>query len=219
MPGITLFCLLLCSVFIRVLPVSNQYKRPFDIRRYLILPALALTGLQGYPLIASGEEYGRDFRNYRDYSGYRDYRDYDGYSERDYGRGYGSEYGSAPALNDTRTPSGTTAFEQQLVQSIYANCYQSQRTSVANYGVPENLIMDYCGCASKNMVGRLSYDDFKLLEKIQNTGTPPPHELKQKMEFVAMTCRKTSIDNALPGDSPSDFEVMDPVSDPAMLRR
>jgi hypothetical protein len=171
--------------------------------------ALALTGLQGYPLIASGQEYGRD---YRDYSGYRDY---DGYSERDYDKGYDS----AQVLNDARSRSSATAFEQQLAQSIYANCYQSQRKSVVNYGVPENLIMDYCGCASKNMVGRLSYDDFKLLEKIQNTGTPPPHELKQKMEFVAMTCRKTSIDKALPGDSTSDLEVMDTVSDPAMQGR
>lgn len=216
MPGIAIFCLLLCCIATVILPFSTKYTRSFGIRHCVILSIWwALTGLQGYSPVALGAEYGRDDRDYSDYSGYRYYKDYRGYSERDYDRGYDS----AQVLNDSRTRSGATTFEQQLVQSIYTSCYHTQRTSVANYDVPEDLIMDYCGCASKNMVGRLSYEDFKLLEKIQNTGTPPPHELKQKMEFVAMTCRKTSIDKALPDNSTSDLEGMGTVSDPALQRR
>ncbi len=200
---------LLCfSALTGILYLANKNKKPFGARQYIIVSALAFVSLQGCPLIASAEEYDRDYRyygDYRDYSGYGG--DYDGrgygrdprtYSDGGYGGSYSREYGSAPASNGARPPVGINNFERDLVQSIYENCYRSQRASVKNYGVPENLIMDYCSCASKNMYGRLSYDDFKLLEKIQGTGTPPPHEIQQKMEFVAMTCRKTSIDKMPP---------------------
>lgn len=208
---------LLCfSVLTEALHFASKNKKPFRVRRCLLISAWVLASLQGYPLIASGEEYDGYYRDYRYYGGSeRDYGgyggDYDGreyskgyigdprtYSDRDYGGSYSREYGSAPASNNARSPVGINDFERELVQSIYASCYRSQRVSVENYGVPENLIMDYCSCASKNMYGRLSYEDFKLLEKIQGTGTPPPYEIQQKMEFVAMTCRKTSIDKIPP---------------------
>jgi hypothetical protein len=219
MPGMMIVYLLCFSALTGILYFANKNKKPFGVRQYIIVSALAFVSFQGYPLIASGEEYDRDYRYYGDYDrDYRDYRDYRGYggeyndreygngysrdprtySDRDYGGSYGREYGSAPASNDARPPVGINDFERELVQSIYASCYRSQRVSVENYGVPENLIMDYCSCASKNMYGRLSYEDFKLLEKLQGTGTPPPHEIQQKMEFVAMTCRKTSIDKMPP---------------------
>ncbi|MEF3073630.1 hypothetical protein V2P20_01180 [Methylobacter sp. Wu1] len=212
MPGLMIVYLLCFSVLTGILYPANKNKKPFGVRQYIIVSAWAFVSLQGCPLIASAEEYDRDYRyygDYRDYSGYggeydgREYgngysRDPRTYSDRDYGGRYSREYGSAPALNDARPPVGINDFERELVQSIYASCYRSQRVSVENYGVPENLIMDYCSCASKNMYGRLSYEDFKLLEKIQGTGTPPPHEIQQKMEFVAMTCRKTSIDKMPP---------------------
>ncbi|WAK02283.1 hypothetical protein [Methylobacter sp. YRD-M1] len=209
---------LLCfSVLTEALHFARKNKKPFSARQCLLMSAWTLVSLQGYPLIASGEEYDGYYRDYRGYDrDYRDYggygRDYDGreygkgysgdprtYSDRGYGGSYSREYGSAPASNNApRPPVGINDFEKDLVQSIYANCYRSQRVSIENYGVPENLIMDYCSCASKNMYGRLSYEDFKLIEKIQGTGTPPPHEIQQKMEFVAMTCRKTSIDKIPP---------------------
>lgn len=203
MSGMMIVYLLCFSALTGILYLTNKNKKPFRVWQYLIIAALTLVSLQGYPLVASGEEYGRDYRYYggydRDYRDYRDYRGYGGgYDGREYGNGYSREYGNASASNGARPPVGINDFERELVQSIYANCYRSQRVSIENYGVPENLIMDYCSCASKNMYGRLSYDDFKLLEKIQGTGALPPHEIQQKMEFVAMTCRKTSIDKVLP---------------------
>lgn len=214
---------------------ANQYKRPLRLRQCLILSAWALVSLQGYPLVASGEEYDRDYRDYREYrgydryyrdyrepnGGYRDYSDYRRYAERNYGKdsgrysernydgGYSREYGRAPTPNNARTKAGKTKVGNELVPSIYASCYRSQRTSVANYGMSENVIMDYCNCASKNMVGRLSYEDFKLLDKLQGTGSLPPHELQQKMEFITMTCRKSSTDKTSSSDLPSNLEAMD----------
>jgi hypothetical protein len=215
MPGMMSVYLLCFSALTGILYLANKNRKPFGVRQYLIVSALAFASLQGCPFIASAEEYDRDYRYYGGYDrDYRDYRGYGGdYDGREYGNGYSrgprtysdggygdysSEYGGASASNGMRPPVGINGFERDLVQSIYGNCYRSQRASVKNYGVPENLIMDYCSCASKNMYGRLSYDDFKLLEKIQGTGTPPPHEIQQKMEFVAMTCRKTSIDKMPP---------------------
>jgi len=101
------------------------------------------------------------------------------------------------------------------VQSIYASCYRSQRAAVENYGVPENLLRDYCSCASKHMYGRLTYDDFRLLQKVQSLGTPPSHEIQQKMEFVAKMCRKSSIDKM----PPSDLEAMDRIANQNMQER
>jgi hypothetical protein len=181
MPGIMIVYLLSCGVLTGALHLANRYKKPFRIRQCLTISALALVSLQCYPLIASGEEYGR-------------------YSYRD--------YASTPAFDEPHTLAGTSEFEKELVQSIYASCYHSQRVSIENYGVPENLIMAYCSCASKHMYGRLSYEDFKLLQKVQSTGTPPPHEIQQKMEFVAKMCRKSSIDKT----SPTDLEAMDQIS-------
>jgi hypothetical protein len=214
MSGMMIVYLLCFSVLTEAFHFASKNKKPFRVRRCLLISAWALVSLQGYPLIASGEEYDRDYRYYGGSGDYRDYGGYGGgYDGREYGNGYsrdsrtysdsdyGSyprEYGSASASNSARPPVGINDFERELVQSIYASCYRSQRVSVENYGVPENLIMDYCSCASKNMYGRLSYEDFKLLEKIQGTGTLPPHEIQQKMEFVAMTCRKTSIDKMPP---------------------
>jgi hypothetical protein len=177
--------LLLCGVLIGALYFVSKYKRLFRARQCLIISTCALANLQCYPVIASGEEYGR------------------GYDE-----GYGREYSGMPEIHNTET--STAGFDRELVRSIYVSCYHSQRLSAENYDVPENSIRDYCSCASKHIYGRLTYEDFRLLQKVQSQGVSPPHEIQQKMEFVAKMCRESSIDKM----PPSDLEAMDRFSNP-----
>lgn len=182
--------LLSCAALTGILYFVSQYEKLFRARQCLIISVWALVNLQCYPVIASGEEYGRGYGT-----------DYGGYSDRAYDERYDREY----SVDDAQAQTGITAFDRELVQAIYTNCYRSQRVSAENYGMPENSIRDYCGCASKHMYGRLTHEDFRLLQKVQSLGVSPPHEIQQKMEFVAKMCRESSIDKI----PPSDLEALD----------
>src|SRR5690606_13578168 len=123
---------LLCfSALTGILYPANKNKKSFGARQYIIVSALAFVSLQGCPLIASAEEYDRDYRYYGGYDrDSREYRGYGGdYNGREYGNGYSRdprtysdggygdysrESGSAPASNDARPPVGINDFEREL---------------------------------------------------------------------------------------------------------
>lgn len=96
-------------------------------------------------------------------------------------------------------------FAKAFVQSAYQSCYQTQRASTNNSGVPEKFIKDYCYCTSNHLYNSFTPSELVRLDHLLKNGTPPPADVQSKINSSGKACTKASIEKM----SPSELELLD----------